>query len=110
MTLRPGTFDDIAAAAEIRASAVTDAIITAEGMHNWLSNLPEQARLLLLAAEVDGQLVGWCNAWRNTFGSDPGVGTLDVIVLPDHQRRARGAAGHERTRPARPRGLARRSW
>jgi GNAT superfamily N-acetyltransferase len=90
-TLRPGTLDDIPAAAGLRASAVTDAIVTPEGMHTWLSHLPEQAGLFLLAAEVDGQMVGWCNAWRSTFSSDPGVGTLDVIVLPDFHRRGIGA-------------------
>jgi GNAT superfamily N-acetyltransferase len=90
-TLRPGTFDDIPGAAAVRASAVTDSIVTAEGMGTWLSHLPEQASLFLLAAEVDGQMVGWCNAWRNTFSSDPRVGRLDVIVLPDFQRRAIGA-------------------
>jgi GNAT superfamily N-acetyltransferase len=90
-TLRPGTLDDIPSAAALRASAVTDAIITAEGMSTWLSHLPEAAGLFLLAAEVDGQMVGWCNTWGNTFSSDPGVGTLDVIVLPDFQRRGIGA-------------------
>ena len=89
-TLRPATLDDIPAAAAIRASAVTDAIITPEGMSTWLSDLPDEAGLFLLAAEVEGQMVGWCNAWRNTFGSDPGVGTLDVIVVPDHQRQGIG--------------------
>jgi GNAT superfamily N-acetyltransferase len=90
-TLRPGTLDDIPAAAALRATAVTDAIITAEGMRTWLSDLPEQAGLFMLAAEADGRMVGWCNGWRNTFGSDPGAGLLDVIVLPDHQRCGIGA-------------------
>jgi GNAT superfamily N-acetyltransferase len=84
--LRPATLDDIPAAAAIRASVVSDAIITPEGMSTWLSGLPEESNLFLLAADVDGQMVGWCNAWRDMFGSDPGVGTLDVIVAPDHQR------------------------
>jgi GNAT superfamily N-acetyltransferase len=89
--MRPGTFDDIPAAAAIRASGVTDAIITTEGMRTWLTELPEAACLFLLAAEIEGQLVGWCNAWRNMFGSDQGVGVLDVIVLPEHQRQGIGA-------------------
>jgi GNAT superfamily N-acetyltransferase len=84
--LRPGTLDDIPAAAAIRASVVSDAIITPEGMSTWLSGLPQGSNLFLLAAEVEGRMVGWCNAWRNMFGSDPGVGTLDVVVVPDHQR------------------------
>jgi len=90
-TLRPGTLDDIPAAAALRAGAVNDAIITAEGMSAWLSGLPETADMFMLAAEVDGRMVGWCNAWRNQFGSDSGVGTLDVIVVPDHQRHGLGA-------------------
>jgi len=49
-TMRPGTFDDIPAAAAMRASAVTDAIITPEGMSTWLSGLPDEACLFLLAA------------------------------------------------------------
>jgi GNAT superfamily N-acetyltransferase len=90
-TLRPGTFEDIAAAAALRAGAVTDSIITAEGMHTRLSELGRAADLMMLAAEVDGRMVGWCNAWRNTYSTDPGVGFLDVIVVPDRQRRGLGA-------------------
>ena len=90
MTLRPGTFDDLPAAAGLRAGAVADAIITPEGMHTRLAELGAAADLMMLAAEVDGQVIGWCNGWRNTFGKDPGVGALDVIVAPDHQRRGLG--------------------
>jgi GNAT superfamily N-acetyltransferase len=90
-TQRLATLDDIPSAAAIRASVVADLIITAEGMTTWLGDLPEDARLFLLAAEVDGQMVGWCNCWRNTFGSDRDSGMLDVIVLADHQRRGIGA-------------------
>jgi GNAT superfamily N-acetyltransferase len=89
-TLRFATLADIPAAAAIRASAVTDAIITPEGMSTWVSDLPNEAELFLLAAEIDGQMVGWCNAWRNTFGSDQGVGTIDVVVLAEHQRQGIG--------------------
>jgi GNAT superfamily N-acetyltransferase len=90
-TQRVATLDDIPAAAAVRASVVTDAIITADGMRTWLADLPEAAGALLLAAEIDGQLVGWCNGWRNMFGSDQDAGLLDVVVLPDHQRRGIGA-------------------
>jgi len=90
VTLRPGTFDDLPAAAGLRAGAVADAIITPEGMHARLAELGAAADLMMLAAEVDGQVIGWCNGWRNTFGKDPGVGALDVIVAPDHQRRGLG--------------------
>jgi GNAT superfamily N-acetyltransferase len=89
-TIRVATLDDLPAAAAVRASAVADAIITAEGMRTWVADLPEAAGLLLLAAEVAGQVIGWCTASRNTFGSDPGTGMLDVTVLPDHQRRGTG--------------------
>jgi GNAT superfamily N-acetyltransferase len=90
-TLRPGTFDDLPHAAGLRATAVTDSIITAEGMHTRLSELGTEADLMMLAAEVDGRMVGWSNAWRNTYSPEPGVGFLDVIVAPDHQRRGLGA-------------------
>jgi GNAT superfamily N-acetyltransferase len=95
-TLRPATLEDIPAAAAIRASAVTDAIITPEGMRTWLSDMPEAADRFLLAAEVDGEMVGWCNAWRNWFGNDPDAGMLDVIALPDWQRRGIGSRLAER--------------
>jgi GNAT superfamily N-acetyltransferase len=89
-TVRLATLDDIPAAAVIRASAVTDAIITPEGMLTWLGKLPDEAGLLMLAAEVDGRMVGWGNAWRNIFDSDRDTGFLDVIVLADHQRQGIG--------------------
>lgn len=90
-TTRLGTLEDVPAAAAIRASAVTDAIITGEGMTSWVSDLPTEAELFMLAAEIDGQLVGWGNSWRNPFGSDRGTGTVDVIVLHEHQRQGIGA-------------------
>ena len=89
-TVRLATLDDIPAAAAIRASAVTDAIITPEGMRTWLGELPDEADLLMLAAEVDGQMVGWGNGWRNVFGSDSDSGFFDVVVLADYQRQGIG--------------------
>ena len=70
---------------------MTDAIITAEGMRTWLSDLPQEASLLLLAAEVEGTVVGWCTAARSVFGKDQGIGMLDVTVRPEHRRRGTGA-------------------
>lgn len=90
-TVRRATLEDIPAAAAIRASAVSDAIITGDGMRTWLGDLPPEAHLLLLAAEIEAEMVGWCNAWRDTIGGDPEVGFLDVIVLADQQRRGIGA-------------------
>jgi GNAT superfamily N-acetyltransferase len=91
LTLRRATLDDVAAGAAVRASAVPDLIITAEGMLAWLADLPEEARLLLLAAETAGATVGWCTATRNVFGSDHDAGMIDVTVRPEHQGRSIGA-------------------
>lgn len=89
--VRVASLDDVAVAAAVRASAVEDAIITAEGMRTWLSDLPPEAELLLLAAEVGGTAVGWCTATRQVFGTDPGCGMLDVTVRPEHRRRGTGS-------------------
>jgi GNAT superfamily N-acetyltransferase len=91
VTLRRATLDDIAAGAAVRASAVPDLIITAEGMLAWVGDLPDEARLLLLAAETEGATVGWCTALRQLFGSDPSSGMIDVTVRPEHQGRSIGS-------------------
>lgn len=91
VTIRAATADDLAAAAAVRDAAATDIIVSAEGMRVWLSDLPERAHLMLLAAEIGDQMVGRCTAMRNWFSADLGVGMLDVSVLPDHQGRSIGS-------------------
>jgi GNAT superfamily N-acetyltransferase len=90
VTIRTASAADIPAAAAVRASASEDTIITTEGMRTWLERAPAHAELLLLAAEVDGAVVAWCTAARNTYVAEPGLGMLDVTVLPEHQRRGIG--------------------
>ena len=60
-------------------------------MRLWLDDVPAEADLLLLAAEVGGEVVGWCTAMRNWFQSDHGVGFVDVTVHPAYQGRGIGS-------------------
>jgi GNAT superfamily N-acetyltransferase len=98
--LRSASVDEADMAADVRASAVTDVIITAEGMRTWLSALPPGSDLLLLAAaDATGRLVGWCTAARSTHAADQASGMLDVTVRPEAQGQGVGgrlvAAGLE---------------
>lgn len=90
-TIRVATATDVGAGAAVRASAVVDVIVTAEGMSTWLTNLPEEAAVRMLVAEVDDEAVGWCTAVRNVFSGDGSSGILDVTVRPEHRRRGLGA-------------------
>jgi GNAT superfamily N-acetyltransferase len=90
VTLRAATLDDIPAAADVRASVESDLVITAEGMVTWVANLPADADVFLLAAEAEGRMVGWCNAWRDVFGGGRDIGFIDVVVVADHQRQGLG--------------------
>jgi len=84
--------DDLPVAAVMRAANEPDRIITAEGMRLWMGDLPERAALSTWLAESDGRPVGWAMAMRAWHQSDDGVGHVDVVVAPEHQRHGIGAA------------------
>lgn len=91
-TVRDADLGDLPTAAAMRAANEPDRIITPEGMRLWMSDLPERAALATWLAEADGKPVGWAMTMRAWHQSDDGVGHVDVVVDPDHQRRGVGAA------------------
>jgi GNAT superfamily N-acetyltransferase len=88
--IRPGSFEDIPAAAAMRQRAWPDTIITPEGMRHTLANVPSRAELLTLAYEDAGELAGWASASRAWWVADPGKGVASIAVDPKH--RGRGIA------------------
>jgi GNAT superfamily N-acetyltransferase len=89
-TIRRASLDDIPAAAGVRAAALPDIIVTAEGMLRWHSSMPATCDLLMLVAEVDGAVVGWATGRRLWERAEPGGAMADVVVHPDHQGRGLG--------------------
>ena len=57
--------------------------------------MPEAARLLMLLAVVDGQVVGAGRAGLNTWTSEVGAAHAMVVVHPEHRRRGIGARLHD---------------
>jgi GNAT superfamily N-acetyltransferase len=86
--IREGTLDDIPRAAALRQRAWPESIVTEEGMRHWLAGVPARAELALFAWEEDGELLGWANAARNWWQSDPDAGILAITV--DSARRGEG--------------------
>ena len=85
-TLRDADSSDFGVAAELRAMLNPDRIISLEGMRVMMGGLPERAQMATWVAEVDGVPAGWAMALRAWTQPDPTIGTLDVVVHPDHRR------------------------
>ena len=90
--IREGALDDIPKAAAMRQRAWPDTIVTAEGMRHGLTNVPERARLLMLAWDEGGEIVGWGTASREWWVSEPNRGTLAVAVDPSRRGEGIGSA------------------
>jgi GNAT superfamily N-acetyltransferase len=92
LEIRPAGPADFPAAAALRAANEPDRIITAEGMRLWMGDLPERAALGCWLATDGGEPVGWAFAMRAWTQPDDGIGSVDVVVAPDRQRRGVGSA------------------
>lgn len=90
--VRDATADDYPAAAALRAANEPDRIVSAQGMAVWMGDLPGRAGLATWLAEADGEAIGWAMAMRAWTQPDDGVGSVDVVVHPDHHRRGIGTA------------------
>ncbi len=58
-----------------------------ETQRNWFRTLPEAARAQRLVAVVDGVVVGFAMGGLNHHATEPGQGSVNLIVHPDHQGR-----------------------
>jgi GNAT superfamily N-acetyltransferase len=97
-TIREASLDDIPAAAGVRAAALPDIIVTAEGMLRWHTGMRPDCDLLMLVAEVDGAVVGWGTGRRLWERDEPDGAMADVVVHPDHQGRGIGGRIASRVR------------
>ena len=97
-TIRRASLDDIPAAAGVRAAALPDIIVTAEGMLRWHTGMRPDCDLLMLVAEVDGAVVGWGTGRRLWERDEPDGAMADVVVHPDHQGRGIGGRLASRVR------------
>jgi RimJ/RimL family protein N-acetyltransferase len=62
--------------------------------HSWQATPPD-AHLLVLVAEVGGEIVGAARASMNVWTSEEGAASLFVMVHPDHRRQGIGGRLHE---------------
>jgi GNAT superfamily N-acetyltransferase len=92
LEIRPAGPADFPVAAALRAAIEPDRIISAEGMRLWMGDLPERAALATWLATDGGGPVGWAFAMRAWTQPDDGIGSVDLVVAPDRQRRGVGTA------------------
>jgi GNAT superfamily N-acetyltransferase len=90
-SLRTATAEDADAYVGLRRVITPYQVTTAAATrHRWQSS-PESARLLLLVAEDDGEVVGTGSAGLNVWTSEEGAAGAFVMVHPDHRGRGVGA-------------------
>src|SRR5688572_10159163 len=95
MSIREATLDDMPALERIRQACFSWHVATVAAQRNWHTAMPPEARMLQLAAEVDGDVVGFALAAINVMTKEPGVGFATCSVHPDFRRRGIGTALHE---------------
>ncbi|GIH09304.1 N-acetyltransferase [Rhizocola hellebori] len=96
MSIREATLDDLPAFDLIRQASYSWHYATLAAQRNWATAIPPEARILQLAAEVDGVVVGLGLAALNVTTSEPGVGFATCTVHPRFRRRGIGSALYER--------------
>jgi GNAT superfamily N-acetyltransferase len=95
MSIREATLDDLPALDRIRQATFSWHFATLAAQRNWQTAIPPQARLLTLAAEVEGAVVGFGLAAINVAAKEPGVGFATCVVHPDFRRQGVGTALYE---------------
>ena len=91
MEIREARDTDADAVAELQRLADDARVVSAEGWAHGCATTPERARLLRLAAELDGQVVAVGAAGLNTFTSAEGAAWASVTVAPEHRRNGIGS-------------------
>jgi GNAT superfamily N-acetyltransferase len=91
-SLRTATLDDALAYDSVRRAVLPHHVATAESVRHRWETMPEAARLLVLLAEVDGEVIGAGRASLNPWTSEEGAASALVMVLPEHRGRGVGAS------------------
>ncbi len=97
MSIREATLDDLPAFDRIRQASYSWHFASLAAQRNWFTAIPPRARLLQLAAEVQGTVVGYALAANVVTTKEPGVGFALCAVHPDFRGRGIGTALHEAT-------------
>jgi GNAT superfamily N-acetyltransferase len=84
-SLRTATPDDALAFDSVRRAVFPYRVGSAESVRHLWETMPETARMLVLLAEVDGQVVGAGRALLNKWTSEEGAAEVLVMVQPDHR-------------------------
>jgi GNAT superfamily N-acetyltransferase len=91
LSLRPVRADDAVAYAELRRRVTPYRVTTPAAVRHWWRTAPDAAGLLVLAAELDGEIVGTGQADLDAWTSERGAASGFVMVDP--ARRGRGIGG-----------------
>src|SRR5688572_6961638 len=96
MSIRESTPEDVPAFDRIRQACYSWHFSSLAAQRNWRDSIPPQSRLLMLTAEVEGEVTGYGVAALNPTTTEPGVGFAVCVVHPDFRKRGVGAALYER--------------
>jgi GNAT superfamily N-acetyltransferase len=95
MSIREATLEDLPAFDRVRQACFSWHFASLAAQRNWFTAIPSQARLLTLAGEAEGAVVGFGLAAINVATKEPGVGFATCAVHPDFRRRGLGSALYE---------------
>ncbi|MFI5728647.1 GNAT family N-acetyltransferase [Kribbella sp. NPDC051587] len=88
--IRPVTGDDATAVAALRRAVYAYKILSPAAAHHMITVFSPAERFLALAAEVDGQLVGWGSAGLNNWTAEAGQSDISIYVHPDFRKQGIG--------------------
>jgi len=91
-TVRPGTTDDAGPLLAIRGKVLPWQVNTVAGQRHGWAYAARTAHGALFAVDDDRGLAGFARAGLNTWTSEKGASSANLIVRPDARRRGVGAA------------------
>src|SRR5688500_139628 len=89
-SLRTATLEDALAYDSVRRAVFPYQVANAASVRHLWEGMTDSARMLVLLAEVDGDVVGAGRALRTTWTSEEGAAEGWVMVHPDHRGRGVG--------------------
>jgi GNAT superfamily N-acetyltransferase len=91
ISVRPVSADDAVAYVGLRRKVTPYRVTTEAAVRHWWQSEPHAAALLVLAAEVRGEIVGIGQASLDTWTSERGAAS--ALVMVDPERRGAGVGG-----------------
>jgi len=90
VTIRTAVPEDAEAVAALRRTVFPYLLMSAAQVRRAIADSPPAERFAGWVTVSGDELVGWGSCGLNTWTSEPGIGTLNVYVHPEHRMRGLG--------------------